>query len=338
MMKWRTKICLTVMLGILLLVFPAIAAINTISQGNTVFLGEDGLDISSFARSGTTFGYWESGASIATSSPYDTYVVSDPTKFYVDPSKFGSEQGSWYLLDSSGKANGVAVVVAEPKLNLRVEDKTVDVDVSVNKWVYRGDEVGFQIDTNLYTITQRGTPARITIKVQPPGGGGYTALVNDAGTHSIENIQVSTSPFDTGALWDTGNSLYTPGTYTIWAECNVNHMKDNYGVMGKTESTKTSLANQERNPLIEVSVPTTSPIIQVTLTPTTVITTIPKTSQTTAVLTGTPTPAATTIPATIPPTSATPVGTTQKKSPGFGIVVTAIAVTFIAALALKKQP
>jgi hypothetical protein len=193
------------------------------------------------------------------------------------------------------------------------------------------------IDTNLYTISQRGTPARITIKVQPPGGGGYTALVNDAGTHSIENIQVSTSPFDTGALWDTGNSLYAPGTYTIWAECNVNHMKDNYGVTGKTESTKTSLANQERNPLMDVTVTATSPTTQVTQTPTAVITTVPKTSQTTSVLTGTPTPASTTIPTTLPTTSATPVGTTQKKTPGFGIVVTAIAVTFIAALALKKQ-
>ena len=337
MMKWRTKICLTVMLGILLLVFPAIAAINTISQGNTVFLGEDGLDVSSFAPSGTTFGYWKSGASIATSSPDDTFIVSDPTKFSVAPFKFGSELGSWYLLDSTGKANGVAVIVAEPKLNLKVEDKTVGVDVSVNKWVYRGDEVGFLIDTNLYTITQRGTPALITIKVEPPGGGGYTALVNDAGTHSIKDIQVSTSPFDTGALWDTGNSLYAPGTYTIWAECNVNHMKDNYGVTGKTESTKTSLANQERNPLMDVTATATSPTTQVTQTPTAVITTVPKTSQTTSVLTGTPTPASTTIPTTLPTTSATPVGTTQKKTPGFGIVVTAIAVTFIAALALKKQ-
>ena len=99
---------------------------------------------------------------------------------------------------------------------------------------------------------------------------------------------VTTSPFYylTTPIWDTGNSLYPVGSYTIWAECDANSMKDNYDVTGKTISEQTSLLDQDQNPLISVNVPTTSPTTQIattspTQTPiivTTAITPIPTTS------------------------------------------------------------
>ena len=343
MMKRTTTITITVIISFFLLVLPAIATINTISQGNTVFLGEEGLDISGAMNADTQIGWWASGASIATSAPYPTYVISNAGSFYADPSLFRSYQGTWYRLDALGKADGAAFSIADPNLNLRVEDTTVSVDVTQNKWVYRGDEVGFRIETNLNAISsQRDTPALITIKVQSPDGGVFTALVNNAGTHSIENIPVSSSPYDTGSVWDTGRSTYDPGTYTIWAECNVNNMKNNYEVTGKTVSTKISMLNTEFNPLIGVNVPTT----QVTSTPTTIITTtpilkittVPKTSPMTVVITATPPAAATPIPQTSATTLPAPAATTPKKSPGFGIIVTAVSVALIAVVILKKHP
>ena len=339
MMKRSTRICLTVLLGIFLLVFPAMAALNTILQGNTVFLGEEGLDISGAMNADTQIGWWASGASVATSAPYPTYVISDAGNFYADPSIFRAYQGTWYRLDALGNADGAAFSIADPNLNLRVEDTTVSVDVTQNKWVYRGDVIGFRIETNLNTIySQRGTPALITIKVQSPDGGVYSALVNNGVTYSIENIEVKNSPQDTGPVWDTGSSSYASGTYIIWAECNVNRMKDNYNeVPGKTVSTQTSMRNTEVNPLIGVNVPTTNPTTQVTSIPTTIITTnptpkittIPKTFPTTIVITATPTAAATTPPA--------PVGTTPKKSPGFGIFITVLSLIVITVLVLKKS-
>ena len=343
MMKRMTAISLTAILAISLLAIPAMAAITDISQGNTVFLGEEGLNINGAVGTYPQIGWWASGASIATSSPDATYPLSDSLKasFAVTPSTFGSHLGAWYRLDASGKADGTAFIVADPNLNLRVEDTSVGVDVTPNKWVYRGDEIGFRIETNLNVISsQRNTPALITIKVQAPDGGIYSALVDNGHTYPIENIQVSTSPYDTGALWDTGNSAYAPGTYTIWAECNVNRMKDNYDVTGKTETIKTSMLNTEFNPLIGVNVPTTNPTTQATFVPTTVITTSPTTKPTikttTAVITTVPPVPTTSIPQTTATTIPAPVTTTPKKSPGFGIVITAISLSLVAVLVLKK--
>ena len=71
---------------------------------------------------------------------------------------------------------------------------------------------------------------------------------------SIEEIPVTSTPFVTGPIWNMGNpGLYAPGTYTYWAECNVNRMNDNYNVEGKTISRKSTLLNQGANPLISTA-------------------------------------------------------------------------------------
>ncbi len=96
--------------------------------------------------------------------------------------------------------------------------------------------------------------------------------------HQLSNIPLTTVPFYTGSIWNMGNpAIYPPGTYTIWAESNINHMKDNYEVIGKTISKPFNLLNQGQNPLITKA--TTLPT-QITRTPT--LTTIPATTQTIA--------------------------------------------------------
>jgi hypothetical protein len=341
MMKHLIKTSIVLVFASLFLVGSVTAGINTILTGNTVFIGEEGLDISSALGGDTQIGWWASGASISGSSPGYTISVSNPQQFSLSPTEFGSHTGSWYHLDASGKANGSAFIVADPYLKLRIEDTTVSVDVT-DKWVPTGDQIGFSIETNLAQMaSQRSSPALITIILQPPGGGEYSSLVNATGIpESIVEIPVYTSPYNTGSIWDTGRrSTYPTGTYTIWVECNVNHMNDNYNVAGKTISSKTSLLNQDQNPLISAHVPTTNPTIQMTISPTTKSTTaIPSTptTQKTIQMTTTPKTMATIPVTTTAPLPSTP-STSQTKAAGFEAILAGAAIIMGLVLSLKKE-
>ena len=170
----------------------------------------------------------------------------------------------------------------DPRLVLKVEDTTVDVDVT-DKWVPTGDSIRFRIETNLISISQRPgvTSTPVTIKVQSPDGAVYTSLVNSAGmSTSTVDIPVTSTPYFTGSIWDTGRvAVYPTGTYTVWAECNVNFMNDRYGEVGKTTTRQISLLNQDLNPLYHTTTPTTTPTTLVTtVTPTTQPTTVSQTT------------------------------------------------------------
>jgi len=324
----KTSIVLLV-LASLFLVGPVTAAINVIAPGNTVFIGEDGLDISGAVGGATRIGWWASGASITASSPDYSVPISNPANFYVSPTDFGSHTGSWYRLNSLGKQNGVAFIVVDPSLDLKVEDTTVDVDVT-NKWVPTGDSVRFKVETNLLSLTQRSgvTAVPVTIKVQSPDGAIYTSLIDSAGMSTSTDIQVTSIPYYTLSIWDTGRrETYTTGSYTLWAECNVNFMNDRYGEAGKTQSIPISLLNQDQNPLLGTVSPTTTPTIQMTTTPTSLPPTVspPLTTQITTIST-TPAPTeiyetTTTVPSQIP--SPAP---TQTKSPGFEAILAIAAI------------
>ena len=204
----------------------------------------------------------------------------------------------------------------DPRLDLKVEDTTVDVDVT-DKWVPTGDSIRFRIETNLVSISQRpgvsSTP--ITIKVQSPDGAIYTSLVNSAGmSTSTVDIPVTSTPYFTGSIWDTGRvAMYPTGTYTVWAECNVNFMNDRYGAAGKTMSRQISLLNQDQNPLYHPTTLTTIPTTLPTIIPTTQSTTVSQTTQITSIpTTSVPSEPSTTITTQIPTPSPT-----QTKSPGF---------------------
>ena len=343
-----TRPCLVIgMILLSLMAVPVTAGYTQITQGGTVFIGEEGLDVTAAMGGDSAIGWWGPGDAIATTSPRAQVVVDSLTSFDITPMMFSSNTGTWYRLNAQGKADGQAFTVTDPYLNLRVLDTTVSVDVTNNKWVYRGDQVSLRIETNMNPIFSRapgGASDGITIKVQAPDGGTYSALIDSSGTaHPIENLAVTSSSYETGPIWDTGNSLYPSGRYSIWAECNVNRMKDNYEVTGKTVSSQISMLDQEQNPSISVSVPTTSiPTTTITKTVTTqkttttktVITTIPATTH----ITTSPTVPATTLPVQTVATSVPPVETTPTKSAGFGTVLALVSVcVLVAVIVLKKQ-
>jgi hypothetical protein len=228
--------------------------------------------------------------------------------------------------------------VQDPNLDIRVMDATLGVDATTNGWITTGSEVAFKITTNLYQIGQRpgvsGVP--ITIRVQSPDGASYSSLINRNGVSTnIDEVPISGSPHSTGAIWDTGRAdLYPYGTYRIWAECNVNSMKDNYDVSGKTYTDSASLLDQERNPLISVSAATTTRTTVVTSAPTTLQTTVPPTPRTTVTtLAAEPTTLATAPPAPL----TTPVTAAQTRSPGFGFVLAGAALLIALAWSIRKE-
>ena len=334
-----TSILVVLVCVILFCAGPVNAAINTISQGNTVFIGEEGLDISAAMGPATQIGWWAPAADISTTSPGKSIDLRGRiTSFMVTPSEFSGYTGNWYRINNVGKMNGTAFLVADPQLEIKVEDTTVDVNPQLH-WIPTGDDIQFRIDSNLAQMFfQRGSPPLITIHVQSPDGAEYSALYNAGGIPtSIVDIPVTSTPYVTGPIWNMGNPGLSPyGTYTYWAESNVNHMNDNYNVEGKTISIKSTLLNQGANPLIStattIPAPNTQTPTQVTMQTNPPLTTLstPQITVIAIVQTLSPTQSPTTSATVIPSPSQTP-------APGFGATLAISAILFGLVVFLKKE-
>jgi len=223
---------------VLFLLQPASARnpIDVISPGGTVFIGESGLDITAAVPAIASIAWWASGADINVTAPTRIIFPSDRLNFYISPSDFVGYTGNWYVYTGSPPPASLAFVVQDPALDLGIEDVTTGTDIT-NGVIVPGDEIGFTINSNLY-IGDPGTP--ISINITAPEGSYYTTLVNKSGATTIlNNILVSSQPFRTGAIWDSSNSLYLAGVYSVRAECNMNGMKDNYKNAGADYTGKT---------------------------------------------------------------------------------------------------
>jgi Domain of unknown function (DUF3821) len=305
------------------LVSPVVAALNTIPMGGTAFIGEQGLDITATgAKSGSSIAWFTGSANVATGAPAAVVTVDDPSNFYVAPLSFSGKTGQWYLFPEKT----LAFYVEDPSLSVRIYDDTSQFEVSGTvTWVPKGDVVSFTIESDLYKMAYRPgvTGAPVTIRVRSPDGTEYTQLSGN----SLADIMVNSASYSTGPIWSTGS--YTSGTYTVWAECNANGMKDNYPVVPKTISAQKQMLLQNVNPLITSSVTPTT-----TKPPAPVVTnTEPGTSIATQTLTPAstvPTPSITpvatsTIPATEIPVSAIPPTATTIPGPGIFLVSAGIA-------------
>ena len=326
----KTRLNFLVLWGIvaLLLVVPSSAAINTIPQGGTAFIGEQGLDIrATGVTTGSTIA-WFGSQSVSTGAPTTTYIVDDATNYYIAPSSFGGKTGAWFTFPG----RKLAFYVADPSLTLQIYDESSDFQVvGTTRWVPKDDSIGFRIVSNLYQMANRpgSSGAPVTIRIRSPDGAEYTQVSGN----SLVDIPVSTSPYSTGPIWNTAG--YSSGTYTVWAECNANSMKDNYDEQGKTTTYPGPGGNlliQSINPLITSSITPTSTTPRATATGTEAVSTrVTVTEPATTVPTPLPTtevPVSTTVPTPVstettqPPTP--PVTPTKAPLPGV-LVILAIA-------------
>jgi hypothetical protein len=313
MLKWFTWCAIAALIGISLVVLPASASLYTIPKGGTAFIGEQGLDISQtgvvrYAKIGW-FGTMSNGTA---GDPIMATSVDDTNNFYIAPSIFEGRTGPWYSLPDKT----LAFYVENPSMELKILDETANYELTDSyMYVPKGDHVGFGIETNLVAIAGRPgiSTVPVTIHVQQPNG---NELAEVSG-YKLIDIGISNSPFSTGPVWDT--STYASGTYTVWADCNVNHMKDNYPVDGKTMT--------PRQGNLQILAPDQLVTKPVTPVATVIPRTMPKITVATIENVSGAAPAVT---ATVPPTTeGTPISPTEvptippattKKAPGPGII------------------
>ena len=162
-----------VCLAILVLVSQAMAgSLQTVPAGGTVFIGEQGLDISAGIPAGTLVSWHSASQQPGKVQAAVNYTVVNPKNFNVNAETFEDNQSNWYMGKwYIGNTTTVAFIVADPTLDLKIWDQQNQVDIS-GQTIQPGDYINFRIDTNLNVIPkERNTnDAFLAISVRNPGG------------------------------------------------------------------------------------------------------------------------------------------------------------------------
>ena len=216
---------------------PSTLAKRVVPKGGTVFIGESGLNVTSGLGTNTTIAWFTTGIDGAATEPNQTYEVAGfERNFAATQANFSAFTGNWYSWSGGSSAGGapLAFLIADPALEITVTDVTTGGNPH-GKTIPVGDDISFTITSNLATLTERGIEgAPVTLNVRGPDGTVYTSLTDQGGKVASVHINVSTASDSTGAIWDTGKSLYPAGTYNITATSTINGMNENYPVSGKT--------------------------------------------------------------------------------------------------------
>jgi len=239
---------------------------KNITTGDTVFIGESGLDISAVlvfpvAGDQPKLAWYSAGSAPATDVPAIVYPINGTEKnFNVEETMFSGYTGSWYSYNGTVGTATYAFQVLEPSLKAAIYNNATTKDIT-NKKVVADDTVTFRLDTNLYALFARqgnllkvdtgpavseagNQTAGIDLKVTTPDGATLIALYNQTlAANSILGIQPAQQSVylidnDVNVdAWKLTLERYSPGIYSVHAECNVNEMKTNLGaITGKTVS------------------------------------------------------------------------------------------------------
>ena len=248
-MNARIAVVMMVLVALAIVSLPASAAINKIASGGEIFIGEKGLDVSAATGSANQIAWWQPGTNTETEQPADIQQVTNAQTFYVSPDIFVGKTGNWYQWNGSVKGT-LAFSIKEPSLNLKIWDGSTNKDAT-GKAIPVGNYGNFVVETNMQSIITRPgyTPADapFVIKVKSADGGVYTSLVGNngkawplvllgvnqqlwywVGSNDQHTAPAANDGWNTAADDKYGNRMYKAGTYTSWAECNANGMKDMY--------------------------------------------------------------------------------------------------------------
>ena len=158
-----------------------------INAGATVFIGEQGLNLSyalnaaNYATGGqgaafgyddstvpvnTTVGWWASAATVTTTSSSNQVVLEGYNSFTIAQSRFANYPGNYYLVNpATGMGYVVTGTASTPYRVFTVSDPTLEVNVwdigqgvSVNgKSVVQGTYLGIGITSNMYQALDQTT-------------------------------------------------------------------------------------------------------------------------------------------------------------------------------------
>jgi PGF-CTERM protein len=216
-----------------------------INQGATVFIGEQGLDISHALDSAnaqgsattiTTIGWWASAADIRTTAPTVSFdLIGRANLFTVTQSEFDGYEGQWYLVDANDNnwakaATGAVFNVKAPKLDVSIRDPNQNDGADVSgKSIPTGAQLQFQIGTNMYTVladpalrypiynnggTGTDSDGYLDLVVKTESGTVLQYLYNDTflTRQSLIGLNVTTQPF----TWGRANSGRGPAIDFYW--------------------------------------------------------------------------------------------------------------------------
>jgi len=191
---------LTIMLPV-----SAIVVGKDISPGATVFLGEEGLDITNAVGSSTSIGWWASAADIQATSPSQTIQVSGrKTTFEITQAEFSGYTGSWYRLNSSTGLSydpaQVAFTVSEPRISVSIRNAADGALSSLDgKTIVAGTPITFKIDTNVILNDKRGDGS--TFVYAPTSS--FSATINSTGYVQFNDTSL---PAATEWAWTFGDA------------------------------------------------------------------------------------------------------------------------------------
>ncbi|MDK2989944.1 MAG: hypothetical protein PWR16_1473 [Methanoculleus sp.] len=218
-MKSMTKLMIVAMVLVAALVV-APAAARDVSDGGTIYVGEDNLNLEAVfddaaTSSSGTLVYYSNIASSSAATVGRTISVANVSEFDLTATGVGSSFGTWYaftgasFIDPSA-ANG-SVLVEDPSANLRVllgDSGTTSVD---GQSVTRANDIRFRIDHNLAGLEDAADPDYnvMQVRVTLPGGGTVNTLDGQ-----LLNVALTGQWNETDPISLTGLGL---GTYTARA-------------------------------------------------------------------------------------------------------------------------
>ena len=258
-MTKRLIIALVALAALVLVAVMPVSAVSTngyykvapgINQGATVFIGEQGLDITNALATAnalgtpsgySTIGWWASTADITNTAPtVSVDTTGRVTTFTVTQSEFDGYEGQWYLvasdLNQRAKPNvGAVFNVKAPKLDITIRDPAQNDGTDVSgKSVTTGSQLQFQVGTNMYTVLDpklrynvyntagsgANTDGYLDIVVKTDVGGVLTALYNNSDpitSNTIKALNVTVQPYvwgrsNNGAGTGAGSVVYTWNT------------------------------------------------------------------------------------------------------------------------------
>lgn len=253
---------------------PAVRATNKISAGDSLFIGESHLDVSSALGTAGSIAWWQSGNE-GNVTPDVVLPISSPQVFFVDPVFFVSKTGEWYQWIGNQKG-ALAFTIHDPLLSLKILDISKDEDVT-GKDIKRDDFGTFVIETNLYPALNRTgylpSDSRFKITMTDPAGDSEDFLVGSFGkVHPLNQLQVDkplwywigllddhsvpdiNDGWNTSATYLNETLIYKPGVYTFRAECNLNDMKDNYKAPDGSDYTNKTVSIAQTVTLVDDAV------------------------------------------------------------------------------------
>ena len=216
---------------------PSTVPIKIIPSGATVYIGESALNLTRCMGTSKTLAWFQSGTSETSTTPDQMIdLTGQEHAFSITPATFSENLGTWYSWHTGNNLGNAtpAFRVVDPEIDLVVWDATMGTDAD-GRMIPVGNDIEFRIETNLANMTERGIQgAPIEVIVTGPRGVTHTTLTAKSGNVTSMDLAVPSPQYSTGPIWDTENSLYQTGKYTISAGSSANQMLVYYPVIGRT--------------------------------------------------------------------------------------------------------